>query len=176
MLQWPLVFALVSTAIGLVYYFGPDAEHDWAWITPGAVAATALWLVSSLIFKVYVAKFTDYDAAYGSVGGVIVLLLWFYVSSLAVLIGAELNAEIEHAAAHGRSPQTTAAGRRLLGARAARSFEAQARATPALAMRQGQRPVHGEQREGSWFGVAAVAALVVLRVWRRRRIEDPSRR
>ena len=85
------MFVLVSTGIGLVYYFGPDADQDWAWITPGAVTATILWLVVSLLFKLYIANFTDYNAAYGSVGGVIVLLLWFYVSGLAILArrGAE---------------------------------------------------------------------------------------
>ena len=172
-LQWPLVFGLVTTAIGLVYYFAPDAEQDWAWITPGAVAATALWLVISLLFKVYIANFTDYDAAYGSVGGVIVLLLWFYVSSLAVLFGAELNAEIEHAAAHGPSPQTTPAGRRLLGPRAARSFEAQARATGSAAMTATERPLEEQPAmpapQGSRLGVVLVAALWALRFWHRKR-------
>ena len=76
-LQWPLVFVLVSTAIGLIYYFGPDAEQDWSWITPGALVATALWLVASLVFKLYIASFTDYNSAYGTVGGVIVVLLWY---------------------------------------------------------------------------------------------------
>jgi membrane protein len=88
-LQWPLVFAMISTAIGLVYYFGPDAEQDWAWVSPGALVATILWLVVSLAFKVYVAKFTDYNASYGAVGGVIVMLLWFYISGIALIIGAE---------------------------------------------------------------------------------------
>ena len=59
-LQWPVVFALVATGIGLIYYFGPDAEQDWAWITPGAIAATMLWLLASLLFKIYVANFIDY--------------------------------------------------------------------------------------------------------------------
>jgi membrane protein len=95
--QWPLTFALISTAVGLVYYFGPDADQEWTWISPGAVVATALWLIASLGFKIYVANFTDYNASYGAVGGVIVVLLWFYVSGLAILVGAELNAEIEHA-------------------------------------------------------------------------------
>jgi membrane protein len=125
-LQWPLVFLLVTTALGLIYYFGPDAEQDWAWITPGAVAATLLWLVASLLFKIYIAKFTDYNAAYGTVGGVIVLLLWFYVSSLAVLAGAELNAEIEHASPYGKAPgQKNDQGRVLLGRRAERAFREQ---------------------------------------------------
>ena len=61
MLQWPLVFGMIAFGIGLIYYFGPDAEQDWAWITPGAVAATLLWLLISLLFKLYVANFTDYE-------------------------------------------------------------------------------------------------------------------
>ena len=96
-LQWPLVFALVTTAIGLLYRFGPDADGPWVWISPGAVAATLLWLIVSLAFKVYVANFTDYEGSYGAVGAVIVVLLWFYVSSLAILAGAELNGEIARA-------------------------------------------------------------------------------
>jgi membrane protein len=123
-LQWPLVFALVATAIGLLYYFGPDADQDWVWITPGAVAATLLWLVASLLFKIYIANFTDYNGSYGTVGGVIVLLLWFYMSGLAMLAGAELNAEIEHASPYGKAPgQKNAVGKLMIGRRAARAFE-----------------------------------------------------
>ena len=94
---------LVATGIGLIYYFGPDADQDWAWITPGAVAATVLWLLVSLLFKLYIANFTDYEASYGTVGGVIVVLLWFYVSGIAILAGAEFNAEIEHASPYGKA-------------------------------------------------------------------------
>jgi membrane protein len=122
-LQWPLVFALVSLGIGLIYYFGPDAEQDWVWITPGAVLATILWLMVSLLFKLYVANFTDYEGSYGTVGGVIVVLLWFYLSGIALLTGAELNAEIEHASPYGKAPgQKNAQGKLLIGARAARVF------------------------------------------------------
>jgi len=132
-LQWPLVFALVTTGIGLIYYFGPDADQDWAWITPGAVAATILWLVVSLLFKLYVANFTDYEGSYGTVGGVIVVLLWFYLSGIAILTGAELNAEIEHASPHGKAPgQKNAYGKLLIGARAERAFRQQQRGTNAL--------------------------------------------
>jgi membrane protein len=135
-LQWPLVFALVSTAIGFIYYFGPDAEQDWVWVTPGAVVATLLWLIISLAFKLYIANFTDYNASYGTVGGVIVVLLWFYVSGIAILVGAEFNAEIEHASPHGKGPgQKSATGRRMIGVRAARAFAEQtlkARATSRL--------------------------------------------
>ena len=103
-LQWPVVFALVSLAIAVVYYYAPDAEQQWVWITPGSVLATLLWLLISLGFKFYVANFGSYNATYGTIGGVIVTMLWFYVSSLALLAGAELNAEIEHASPYGKDP------------------------------------------------------------------------
>jgi membrane protein len=147
-LQWPLVFGLVTTAIGLLYYFGPDADQDWSWITPGAVAATVLWLVFSLIFKIYIANFTDYEASYGSVGAVIVVLLWFYCSGIAILTGAELNSEIEHASPYGKAPgQKNAQGKRLLGARAARAFEERQRSgeltsAPGIRTRSSSRPLH----------------------------------
>jgi membrane protein len=122
-LQWPLVFALVVAGIGLVYYFGPDVDQDWVWITPGAIAAAILWLVISLLFKLYVANFTDYEGSYGTVGGVIVVLLWFYVSGIAILTGAELNSEIEHATPYGKAPGLkNAQGKLLVGARAERAF------------------------------------------------------
>jgi membrane protein len=115
---------IVVIAIGLLYYFGPDADQDWAWITPGAIAATVLWLLVSVAFKLYVANFTDYNAAYGAVGGVIVILLWFYVSGLAILFGAELNSEIEHASPYGKEPgEKSPSGRRMIGPRAKRAFD-----------------------------------------------------
>jgi membrane protein len=103
-LQWPVVFALVALAIALVYYYAPDAVQDFIWITPGSVVATVLWLLVSLGFKFYVSYFGSYNATYGTIGGIIVLLTWFYVSSLAVLVGATLNAEIEHASPYGKAP------------------------------------------------------------------------
>ena len=122
--QWPLVFALVAVGIGLIYYFGPDADQDWEWMTPGAITATALWLVISLLFKLYVSNFTDYEKSYGTVGGVIVVLLWFYISGIAVLVGAELNAEIEHASPYGKAPgQKNVRGKLMIGRRAARAFK-----------------------------------------------------
>src|SRR5437773_1245125 len=79
--QWPIVFALVALAVGLVYYYAPDARQEVIWIVPGALVATALWLLLSLGFKLYVAHFASYGATYGAIGGVIVTMLWFYVSS-----------------------------------------------------------------------------------------------
>jgi membrane protein len=109
-LQWPLVFMLVALAVALIYYYAPDAVQEWVWITPGSLLATTLWLAISLAFKYYVSHFTSYNATYGAIGGVIVLMLWFYVSALAVLVGAELNAEIEHASPYGKNPGEKVAG------------------------------------------------------------------
>ena len=74
-------------------------------------------MVISLAFRYYVTNFTDYNATYGAVGGVIVLLLWFYISGLAILVGAELNAEIEHASPHGKAPGEKLPGQRKRSAR-----------------------------------------------------------
>lgn len=95
--RWPVIFALVVFGVDLVYYFAPNRRARWAWITPGSLLATLLWIASSFAFKVYVTNFSDYNATYGAIGGVIVILLWFYVSAFAILIGAEVNGVIEQA-------------------------------------------------------------------------------
>jgi membrane protein len=124
--QWPVVFALVSLGIAIVYYFAPDAVQRFIWITPGSVIAAALWLLISLGFKFYVANFTSYNATYGAIGGVIVLMLWFYVSSLAILVGAELNAEIEHASPYGKDPGEKVPGEKVkIGILAEQEWERQ---------------------------------------------------
>ncbi len=101
--QWPVVFGLVALAIAMIYYYAPDAEQRWIWITPGSIFATVAWLLVSLGFRFYVTRFTSYNATYGAIGGAIVMMLWFYLSALAVLVGAELNAEIEHASPYGKN-------------------------------------------------------------------------
>jgi membrane protein len=123
-LQWPVVLALVSTAIGLMYYFAPDAEQEWVWITPGSVLATVLWMLVSLAFKAYIAFAGTYNETYGALGGVIVLLTWFYLTSLAILIGAEFNAEIEHASPYGKSVGEKVPGeKKKIGVAAERDYE-----------------------------------------------------
>jgi membrane protein len=122
-LQWPVIFLLVALAVALIYYHAPDAVQEWIWITPGSLLATTLWLAISLGFKFYVSHFTSYNATYGAIGGVIVMMLWFYVSALAVLIGAELNAEIEHASPYGKDPGEKVAGeKKMIGAVAERAW------------------------------------------------------
>jgi membrane protein len=128
-LQWPVAFGLVALGIAIIYYYAPDAEQDWLWITPGSIFATFLWLVASAAFKFYVGNFGSYNATYGAIGGVIVLMLWLYVSGLAVLVGAELNAEIEHASPYGKEPGEKVPGqKKKIGARARRFWEERKRA------------------------------------------------
>ncbi len=137
-LQWPVVFGLVTLGVAIIYYYAPDAEQEWIWITPGSVLATLLWLLTSIGFRFYVTNFAAYNATYGAIGGVIVLLLWFYVSSLAVLVGAELNAEIEHASPYGKDPGEKQAGeKKKIGRLAERAWAEQKRAgtlKPAIAL------------------------------------------
>jgi membrane protein len=95
----PLVMLLVAVGIALVYYFAPNVEQKWAWVTPGSAVALVVWLAMSAGLRYYVSSFADYNATYGSIGGVILLMLWLYFSGVVLLLGAEVNAEIEHAAA-----------------------------------------------------------------------------
>ena len=97
LVRWPLMILCVVLGVDLVYYFAPNRRARWAWVTPGSVLATALWIVSSFAFKLYVMNVGEYTATYGAIGAAIVTLLWFYVSSIAILIGAELNGVIEGA-------------------------------------------------------------------------------
>jgi len=122
--QWPIVFLLVVTAVGMIYYFGPDAEQQWEWITPGSLIATILWIAASLAFRYYVTHFGDYNQTYGAIGGVIVALLWMYISGMAILIGAEANAEIENASPYGKEKGEKKPGeKRKLGRLAAVAYE-----------------------------------------------------
>jgi membrane protein len=122
-LQWPVVFLLASTGFGFVYYFAPDAEQEWVWITPGALMATILWFVASLAFRYYVVNFGNYEEAYGTLGAIILTLLWFYITGLAMVIGAELNAEIHRASPWGKNPGPKIMGqRKRLGLAASREW------------------------------------------------------
>ena len=93
-------------------------------ITPGSVLATLLWVIASLGFRFYVSNFTNYNETYGAIGGVMVLLLWFYVSGIALLVGAELNAEIEHASPYGKDVGEKVPGeKKKIGLTAQRAYE-----------------------------------------------------
>ncbi|HZS83933.1 MAG TPA: YihY/virulence factor BrkB family protein [Stellaceae bacterium] len=96
-LRWPILIALVMIGLAVTYRFAPSRrEPKWRWVSWGAVIATVLWIIASGLFSVYVGQFASYDKTYGSLGAVVVLLIWLYLSAFVVLVGAELNAEIEH--------------------------------------------------------------------------------
>jgi membrane protein len=177
-LQWPLVFGLASLGIAIIYYYAPDAEQEWMWITPGSILATLLWLLISLGFRVYITNFGSYTETYGAVGGVIVVMLWFYLSGLAVLVGAELNAEIEHASPYGKESGEKVPGeKKKIGALAERDWDdRRARGTlrPAFASvncdldRALPPAAAAPPRASDWLlggiPVAAAAAMAVARV------------
>ena len=110
-LQWPIVLAFVLFSFALIYYFAPDLKHQkWYWITPGSLAGVLLWLLASFGFRIYLRYFDRYSVTYGSLGAVIVLLLWFYLTGAAILVGGKVNAVIEHAAARRGVPDAKLPG------------------------------------------------------------------
>ncbi len=100
LVRWPFAVFAVLFAINLLYRFAPDLKQwEWQWMTPGALIAVTLWILMSIGFQFYLRFFNTYNATYGSLGAVIILMLWFYITGAAILIGAEVNSEIENAAA-----------------------------------------------------------------------------
>ena len=93
--RWVLALLFMVSALTLVYHVGPSIKHKFHWLTPGAVFCLVVWIVLGLAFRTYVARFGKYEQTYGTVGGVAVLLLFFYVDALVLLIGAEINSEID---------------------------------------------------------------------------------
>jgi membrane protein len=166
--QWPFAFALVVTGIGLIYYFAPDAQQDWAWITPGSLVATILWLIGSLVFRFYAVHFGNYEATYGTVGGIILLLLWFYLSGFVIVVGAEMSAEIEHASPWAKAPGEKVPGqKKKIGSAASREFAEHGstrvpspRLPPTASLGSVLRPTFTER-------VAAVLTLLIR--WRHKR-------
>jgi membrane protein len=114
--RWPLMFLVTVLALAVLYRFGPSREHaQWRWLTLGSVLAAIVWLIASVAFSWYVANFGNYNATYGSLGAVIGMMMWMWLSIIVVLVGAELDAEIEHQTAQ----DTTTGVPRPLGARGA---------------------------------------------------------
>ena len=94
-IQWPILALVVLFAFAVVYYFGPAAKQTWRWISPGSILAFVFWLVFSLLFSFYVGNFGSYNETYGSLAGVILLMLYIYYSAVIMLLGAEMNQVIE---------------------------------------------------------------------------------
>jgi membrane protein len=111
--EWLVALSFVILAFALIYYYGPDLkEQHWYWITPGSLIGVVLWLAVSFSFRLYLHFFNNYSKTYGSLGAVIILLFWLYVTGFAFLIGGEINSEIEHAAAERGHPEAKAEGKK----------------------------------------------------------------
>jgi membrane protein len=94
--KWPVLLIMVSMMLALLYWASPNARRGFRLITPGAVGAIVVWLAASGLFALYVANFGNYNKVYGSIAGVIIFLVWMWISNIAILLGAEFNAEVEH--------------------------------------------------------------------------------
>src|SRR5680860_1170498 len=96
-LRWPALLLVVLVALAVLYRYGPSRENArWSWLSVGAVFATIAWLVGSALFSWYLSNFANYDATYGSLGAGIGLMMWLWMSVIVILVGGELNAELEH--------------------------------------------------------------------------------
>jgi membrane protein len=104
--KWPVLLIIVSLMISILYWVGPNARRGFQWVSPGSVVAVAAWLIASGLFALYLANFAHYGATYGTIAGLIVFLIWLWISNIAILFGAEFNAELERgrAAAGGDVP------------------------------------------------------------------------
>ena len=114
--SFALMLCFVVGALSLLYRFGPSRRAaTWGWVSPGSLLATAMWLIASLLFSYYVGHIASYDATYGPLGAIVGMMMWFYVTAYVVLVGAELNAELELQTAE----DSTAGGDQPIGARGA---------------------------------------------------------
>ena len=93
--KWPVLLIMVCLMVGVLYWASPNARQGFRSIVPGAVVAVVIWLIASGLFALYVANFGHYDKVYGSIAGIIIFLIWLWISNIAILLGAELNAELE---------------------------------------------------------------------------------
>jgi membrane protein len=156
----PVAMLFVTMGIALVYYLAPAARQEWRWVTPGSAVALVLWLAMSFGLRFYVTHFGNYNATYGSIGGVILLMLWLYLTGIALLLGAEVNAEIEHAAAQRGEPSAKLPGEVAPGEPA-----------PGVA----PRPERVGRRRLAPVMVAVAATVAALAMWRRDDRRDESR-
>jgi len=102
-LRWIIIALFLALGFACIYYFGPDVEQKFRFITPGSVIGVILLVVASLGFRFYIENFGNYSATYGSIGAVIILMLWLYIAGLVILIGSEINATAEQHAPHSKS-------------------------------------------------------------------------
>jgi membrane protein len=100
-LRWPFIAVVLMAGLAVMYRLAPDRDDPrWRWATPGALVAVVLWVAGSGLFSLYAANFGNYDETYGSLAGIVVTMLWLFLSAFVVILGAEINAELERQTAH----------------------------------------------------------------------------
>jgi membrane protein len=106
--KWPILLMVVSLMFAFLYYLAPNVEHPrFNWVSPGGILAVVLWVIASAGFAFYVSNFGSYNATYGALGGVVTFLIWLWISNIAILLGAEFNAELERSRAIERGEPAT---------------------------------------------------------------------
>jgi membrane protein len=161
LLSWVLLAAIGAAAVAALYRYAPDRDAaKWRWLTPGSVFAALGWGVLTVGFGVYVANFGNYNATYGSLGAVVVLLTWLYLSALVLLLGAELNAELEHQTAR----DTTRGAERPLGQRGAEMADRVAPDEDGQSTKPSPAPAlaREERSTGLPYDLKASEALLIL--------------
>src|SRR5215208_2042831 len=115
-LRWPVLFASIAASLAFIYRYGPSRrDARWRWVTWGSVVAAMLWIAASMLFSWYVTTFDSYNRLYGSLGAGVGLMVWLWISAVIVLLGGEINAQMEHQTAR----DTTEGGAKPLGSRGA---------------------------------------------------------
>jgi membrane protein len=163
-LQWPIALAFMLVSFALIYYLAPDLrDQKWTWVTPGSAIGVGLWLLVSFAFRVYLHYFNSYSKTYGSLGAVIILMLWLYLTGAAILIGGEVNSEIEDAAAKAGAPDAKEKGEK---APEEKERKVNSPASPAVAA--SARPPHAARRRikrGDGKGLTAGKVAMVFGAW-----------
>jgi membrane protein len=93
--KWPVLLIIVALMLAILFWASPNAKHGFQWVSPGGLVAVVIWLAASGLFALYIANFSNYNKTYGSLAGVIIFLIWMWISNVAILFGAEFNAELE---------------------------------------------------------------------------------
>ena len=133
--RWVLLLAAMYLGLAVLYRYGPSrGAPQWRWVSPGATVAAAMWIIGSLLFSAYTANFAKYNETYGSLGAVVVLMLWLFLTALSVIVGAEVNAEMERQTAH----DTTAGEPQPMGQRGAHAADTLGESADALQYRRKQ--------------------------------------
>jgi membrane protein len=183
-LQWPIVLAFVLLAFSLLYYFAPDVKNQrWTYVTPGTVIGVALWLLVSLGFRLYLSYFDSYSKTYGALGAVIVLMLWLYLTGAAILVGGEVNAEIESAIAKTGASDAKEKGEKQPNDKGAASIainkrDSEANKAPTKSSAR-PTPVHAGQsinRGVDDHGLSAKKVAVVFGAWVLAKLQRSTRK